>query len=295
MNKRSAKQTQPKGLTPGLYLVASPIGNAGDISARAIRILESAGCVYCEDTRRSRKLFAVLNIMPKRVLSAHAHNEEKAAIEIAARIQAGEAVAYISDAGMPLISDPGFALVRRLIEEKLFVTSIPGANAALTALQLSGLPAQPFLFAGFLPPREKERAAALQNLKNIPATLIFYEAPHRLLESLKSLLAALGNRPAALARELTKLYEEMLCGNLSALIETLGAREKILGECVIVVAPPEAESAKLYTEREIDALLKSALKKHSRRDAAALIAGKTGIKKRDLYQRLIEIGNEQKN
>jgi 16S rRNA (cytidine1402-2'-O)-methyltransferase len=291
MNKRKIKQTQP--LEPGLYLVASPIGNAGDISLRAAQILENADSVYCEDTSHSRILFARLGITPRQVFSAYAHNEEKAARDIAARIRQGEIVAYISDAGMPLISDPGFALVRRLIEEKLYVTSIPGANAALTALQLSGLPSQPFYFAGFLPPREKERAAALQNLKAIPATLIFYEAPHRLIDGLKSLLANLGDRPAALARELTKMHEELLRGSLSGLLANLEARAKILGECVIIVAPPAPEAAKTYTPKEIGALLKTALKSHSRRDAAALLAEQTGIKKRDLYRLLIEMDEEK--
>lgn len=278
-------------LSAGLYLVATPIGHAQDISLRALDVLDEADVIYCEDTRVSQKLFHMHGISFSRLKAAHAHNEEQAATAIVADIKKGMSVAYVSDAGLPLISDPGHVIVEKVLAEELPLTSIPGANAALTALQLSGLPAQPFYFVGFLPPKEKARGDALEALAKIPATLVFYEAPHRFAESLSSMAEALGNRRAAYARELTKLHEEVVRGHLPELAKSLSGKADVKGEIVVVVAPPEEE---VLDEKDIDAQLKAALKTLSPRDAAFDVAARTGLSKRALYQRILGLQKKEK-
>ncbi len=283
---KSQGETEKPGLEAGLYLVATPIGHAQDITLRALAVLSQADIVACEDTRVTRKLFTLHNITPKKLISVHAHNERKSAEDILAAIENGKSVAYVSDAGLPLISDPGHILVDYLIEKEAPITSIPGANAALTALQLSGLGSGAFYFAGFLPPKTGARQKALQILAHIDAVLIFYEAPHRLVDTLADMKNILGNRAGALARELTKKHEEILRGDLENLCTQLSTREKILGECVIVLGPPAAEEAP--SDDKVDALLKQALKTMSRRDAAHAVAEQTGLPKRVVYQRLLD-------
>jgi len=268
--------------SPGLYLVATPIGNLGDITLRALALLRHATVVACEDTRVTQKLLSAHGIAAAgRLVACHAHNARQMAERLALRIAGGASVALVSDAGTPLVSDPGFELVAACRARGLAVTALPGASAALTALQLSGLPAERFLFAGFLPPRAGPRQAAIEDLQAVPATLILYEAPHRLLATLGDLARLLGERPAAVARELTKLYEEVRRGSLPELAAHYAAAGPPKGEIVILVAPP-APAAPTGTA-ELTALLTAALARQSLRDAVAEVAQATGLPKRQVY------------
>lgn len=287
-SQKTEKQSKT-GLAPALYLVATPIGNASDITLRALAVLDAADAIFCEDTRVTQKLLAMHGITGKKLIAAHDHNEDAAAPKIAARIKDGEAVAYASDAGLPLISDPGARIVKTLLDEGLSITSLPGANAALTALQLSGLPATSFYFAGFLPVKTNARRDALAALAAIPATLIFYEAPHRLKESLADMLAVFGARPAVYARELTKRFEDIQRGALDTLCARAEEAEKIRGECVILVGAAQPGDTIKAPQDKVDAMLRDALKTLSPRDAAFDVATKTGLKKRDVYQRILEM------
>ena len=273
---------------PGLYLVATPIGNMGDITFRAVEILRGADLVACEDTRVTGKLMTRLGL-DRPLFAYHEHNAARAGAELIARLQQGAAVALVSDAGTPLLSDPGARLVADCIALGFAVTAAPGASAALTALQLSGLPAQSFLFAGFLPARAQARRQELRRLAMVPATLIFYESPNRLGESLADMAQVLGVRPAAVARELTKLYEEVVRGDLAHLAERYGAHPP-KGEVVVVVAPPgEAPPA---DEAELDRRLRDALDSGiSVKDAAALVAAETGFPRRELYGRALRLAH----
>jgi len=213
-----------------LFLVATPIGNLGDISQRAIDTLRNADIVACEDTRQTLKLLTHFGIQ-KPLTSYHDFNEREKAIELAGRIENGEVIAMVSDAGTPAISDPGFRLVRLCRERGIHVVSIPGANAAITALSASGLPSDQFLFVGFLPPRKSARREHLETLRTFHGTLIFYEGPHRIQAALEDIQDVFGDREACIGRELTKLHEEYLFGKLSEVRQ----RVKELGEFVIVV------------------------------------------------------------
>ncbi|MBI3418803.1 MAG: 16S rRNA (cytidine(1402)-2'-O)-methyltransferase, partial [Proteobacteria bacterium] len=279
-------------MQPGLYLVATPIGHAQDITLRALQVLRDADVLFCEDTRRLQKLLTIHGIKGKKLLAAHAHNEQVSAALIGEKIREGKSVAYASDAGLPLISDPGAAMVTYLAKEGLAVTSLPGANAALTALQLSGLPALPFTFVGFLPPKSSARKRALQSLKKLDSTVVFYEAPHRILETLEDLREVFGNREAALCRELTKMHEEVLRGKFEALSQILRNRASIKGEIVLVVNGAGLEEEEAIDQNEIDRLLLEARKTLSAKDAAAIMSGRTGLPKRELYQRLLHLHDE---
>ena len=274
-----------------LSLIATPIGNSQDITLRALKAFQDADIIFCEDTRQTQKLLMMHGITGKKLAAAHEHNESYAAQKILAEIKAGKNVAYASDAGLPLISDPGETIMQVMIDEGVAVTSIPGANAALTALQLSGLPPLPFYFAGFLPPKSKARKDALQALEHLPATLLFYEAPHRLCETLEDMQHVLGDRKAAYARELTKMHEEVQRGMLSDLIKQTADKERIKGECVIIVAPYIEGAAQNEHADDTDKLLLIALKTLSPRDAAFDVAAKTGQQRRALYQRILELKN----
>ena len=218
-----------------LYLVATPIGNLEDISLRALRVLAEVDLIACEDTRRTRKLLSSHNIS-KPMISYHEHNERERASELAAKLARGATIALVSDAGTPLVSDPGFHLVREAIERNITVTPIPGPSAITTALAASGLPIAEFTFAGFLPARRGARRARLREFAATRSTLIFYEAPHRIKAALEDALDVLGDRPAVIARELTKLHEEFIRGRLSDLVR--GAEQITLkGEMVLLIAP----------------------------------------------------------
>jgi 16S rRNA (cytidine1402-2'-O)-methyltransferase len=265
-------------LAPGLYLVATPIGNLADITLRALSVLARADVILCEDTRHSRTLLAHFRIeTPTRPY--HEHNAARERPRVLADLETGRRVALISDAGTPLISDPGFKLVRASLEAGHRVEALPGPSAALTALGVAGLPTDAFFFAGFLPPKSAARRARIAELKDIPATLVFFEAPSRVTETLADLSVVLGGREAALTRELTKLHEEVLRSPLPQLAEQL-AEKPIKGEAVIVVGPPQAGEV---TDDEIAALLEGALRQMSLRDAAKVVAEALGVPKTRVY------------
>jgi len=228
---------------PGrLLLVATPIGNLDDLSPRAARALAEADLVACEDTRHSGRLLAHLGVK-KRLVSLHEHNERKRVPELVAALARGETIAVVSDAGTPLLSDPGYPLVRAAIAAGATVEAIPGPSAILAALVASGLPPYPFTFAGFAPPKAGKRRTFYRRLGGLGHTVVVYESPHRLVASLDDALAELGaDRPAALARELTKLHEEIVRGSLGELAAWAGER-KLLGELVLVIGADSAESA----------------------------------------------------
>jgi 16S rRNA (cytidine1402-2'-O)-methyltransferase len=223
-------------LVPGLYLVATPIGNLADVTLRALLVLATADEVYCEDTRQSQKLLARFGI-ERRLGIYHEHNAERERPRLMSRLADGRTVALISDAGMPLISDPGFKLARHAIEEGHSVFALPGASATLTALAVSGLPTDCFHFAGFLPSKSGARRSRIEDLAQVSATLILFEAPPRLADSLQDMAEVLGDRPAAVARELTKLHEEIKRGPLSALA-AWAKTHPLKGEIVVVIGPP---------------------------------------------------------
>lgn len=267
-------------LPAGLYVVATPIGHLGDISLRALITLLNADRIACEDTRVSGGMLAKYGIK-KPLLPYHDHNAEAANPKILTHIHNGEAIALISDAGMPLISDPGFNLVRACREEAIPVTVIPGANAALTALAGAGLPTDEFHFAGFMPPKTVARQKTIMELAHLPGTLLLYEAPQRLAASLADLAKILGpERQASVARELTKLFEETRRGSLGELAEFY-ATQDVKGEIVLAIAP--ASKAAAPTANDVEDLLREALKTQTVRDAAATVSTATGVKKNEVY------------
>ncbi len=225
-----------------LLLVATPIGNLGDLSARARAAFEAADLVACEDTRRTGRLLSQLGIA-KPLRSLHEHNERRRLPQLIAALEEGRVVVLASDAGTPLVSDPGYLLVREAAARGIAVEAVPGPSALLAALVVSALPPLPFTFAGFPPPKKGGRRAFYRRWAGLGHTLVFFESPHRLLASLADALAELGDRPAAVCRELTKLHEEVLRGPLSALLADLEARPALKGEFVVVVGPPARRSS----------------------------------------------------
>jgi 16S rRNA (cytidine1402-2'-O)-methyltransferase len=269
-------------LSPGLYIVATPIGNLGDISLRALSVLARADLIAAEDTRHSRKLLTHFGISGE-LAPYHEHNAAKERPRLISRIKAGQSVALISDAGTPLISDPGYKLVREAMDQDLMVTSIPGASATLAALTMSGLPTDTFLFAGFLPPKSGPRKSRLEQLQDVPATLVFFEASSRLGKALADMALVLGPRAAVVAKELTKLHEALARGTLTELAAGFTADEELKGEFVIVVAPPSPKETKMG-DAEILAELKLALKRGSFRDAVRNVAEARGLKRARVYE-----------
>lgn len=276
-------------LPGGLYLVATPIGNAADITLRALDVLARADLVLCEDTRVTGKLMAMHGLKPH-LGAYHEHNAAKMRPQVLARLAAGAAVALASDAGTPLVSDPGYRLVGRALEAGLRVVPIPGASAVLAALTASGLPSDAFLFAGFLPVKNGARRARLEELKAAPATLIFFESPRRLADTLAAMSDVLGDRPAAIGRELTKTFEEFRTERLAALAAHYAAADTPKGEVVICVGPPVPGGA---DEHDIDRLLLSLAAEMPASKAAGEAARMTGAKKPDLYRRLLELREEK--
>ena len=270
-------------------VVATPIGNLGDFTGRAVDCLSDAAVVACEDTRVTAKLLSAYGIRTPMV-AYHEHNAARMRPQLIERLKQGQIVALVSDAGTPLVSDPGYKLVEAAIAENIPVTAAPGASALLTALVLSGLPSDRFLFAGFLPPKGPARRTEIRALSAVPATLIFYEAPQRLAKVLADLLAVLGPRQAAVARELTKRFEEVRRGPLDALAAHYAAADQPKGEIVIMVGPPQAGPAGGdMTDADIDAALESALATHSVREAASLVAAETGLPRRTVYARALKL------
>lgn len=272
-----------------LYLVATPIGNLEDITLRALRILREVDLIACEDTRQTRKLLEHYGIH-KPTVSYHEHNEAARAEELVEKLRQGARVALVSDAGTPLVSDPGYRLVSRAIEAGIPIEPIPGPSALLAALSASGLPTDSFRFGGFLPHRQSARRKLLASLESESATVIFYEAPHRILETLADIEELLGDRPVVLARELTKIHQEFLRGTAAELRRLLAARRGVKGEITLLIgkaAPPaersaaEPETAELHAE--VEALTARGL---SRTEAIKAVARRHGVGKRELYRRL---------
>jgi 16S rRNA (cytidine1402-2'-O)-methyltransferase len=275
------------GLAPGLHLVATPIGNLGDVTLRALWVLRNVDRILCEDTRVTGRLLARFGITTP-LDPYHDHNADRVRPAVLEALRRGERLALVSDAGTPLVSDPGFKLVRAAMAEALPVTAAPGASAAMTALILSGLPPDVFLFAGFLPPRSTARRRALGEWTGLAATLVFFEGPSRLAASLADMAEILGDREAAVARELTKRHEEIRRGLLSELAAHYRAAGAPRGEAVIVVGPRESAQA-LMPDGDIDNRLRALLSEHSLRDAVARLAGETGLARRALYDRALAL------
>lgn len=281
--------------TGQLVLVATPVGNLADISQRALDTLRMADAILCEDTRVTTKLLRHYGIS-NQLIPLHDHNEQDRTPALIDRLQQGQRLALVSDAGTPIVSDPGYRLVRAAQEEGIAITSLPGANAAVTALTLSGLPPIPFMFLGF-PPRGDARRQHFATLRaveqaGLAATLIWYESPHRLLETLRTQKQVFGaDRPAAVGRELTKHFEEMVRGTLAELIahfEDTAPR----GEITLLLGPPAEEDT---GAQELDQVLQDALKSHSVKDAAALVAGIVNLPKRTVYNRALELARQNRD
>jgi 16S rRNA (cytidine1402-2'-O)-methyltransferase len=276
-------------IAPGLHVVAVPIGAARDLTLRGLDILAGADLVAAEDTRTARKLLDIHGIRrdPRTILPYHDHNGAAMRPRLLAALAEGRSVALVSEAGTPLVADPGFQLVRAAVAAGHPVTAAPGASALLAALAVAGLPTDRFLFAGFPPPKAAARRKAMAELAAVPATLVFYESPKRLAASLADMAGALGAaRPAAICRELTKRFEEVRRGALGDLAAEAAAGPEPRGEIVVVIGPPEAQA--VGAER-LDAELRAALARGSIRDAAAEVAALLRLPRREVYARALEL------
>lgn len=280
-------------LAPALYLVATPIGNARDVSLRALDVLSSVAVIACEDTRVTAKLLAIHGI--RRPLARYdEHTAERAGPQLIARIRSGEAVALASDAGTPLISDPGGRLVGECIAAGIDVVAIPGPSAVLTALAVAGLPTGRFLFAGYLPPKTAGRRRELAELAAIPATLVLLEAPHRLAEALADAAEMLGPRPATVARELTKHFEEIVRGTLPELAARYATAGTPKGEITLVIGPPLPATI-VVSDADVDTRLREALVGLPPGEAAAQVAAVTGRSRRAVYARALALRRAAKD
>ena len=280
-------KAEAEPLAPGLHIVATPIGNLRDISFRALATLAAADAILAEDTRTSKTLLAHYGISTP-LLPYHEHNAAQMRPKVLAKLREGGKLALISDAGTPLVSDPGYKLVAELVAEGLPVTGIPGPSAVLAALVLAGLPTDRFFFEGFLPPKSGGRRTRLTELAAIPGSLVFFESPRRLAEMLGDAAAVLGARPGAVARELTKFYETVRRGTLPELAAHYDGEEEARGEIVVIIGPPGA--ADLVTSDEaIDERLRTAMTKVSLKEAVAQVAAETGQPRRKVYARALEL------
>jgi 16S rRNA (cytidine1402-2'-O)-methyltransferase len=279
------RELSPRPLAPALYLVATPIGNLGDVTLRALETLAAADLIACEDTRVTARLLERYGIRTA-LTPYHDHNAAAARPKILARLRDGGAVALVSDAGTPLVSDPGYRLVRAAHDEGIAVTAIPGPSAVLAALSLAGLPTDRFFFEGFLPPKEAARRARIAELARIPATLVLFESGPRMADALAALAEGLGDRSAAVCRELTKLHEEIRRDTLVALARGYAEGGETRGEFVLVIAPPEARAA---SAEEIDELLRQALRTQTVKDAVGAVAAATGEPRAQVYRRALAL------
>jgi 16S rRNA (cytidine1402-2'-O)-methyltransferase len=287
-----AAEAEP--LAPGLYVVATPIGNLADISIRALMTLAAADAVLAEDTRVTKRLLAHYGISTP-LVSYHEHSGESVRDRVIARLREGAALAVVSDAGTPLVSDPGYRLVEAAIAENLPVIPIPGASAALAALVVAGLPTDRFFFEGFLPAKSGARRSRLAELADLPGTLVLYEAPHRLTESLADAAEVLGPRPAAVARELTKYFETVRRGTLAELAAAYAGEATPKGEIVLLIGAASGEARAAEIEAGLDDRIRAALAHHSIKDAAALVAAETGSPKREVYGRALALAKEKES
>lgn len=275
-------------LSAGLYFVSTPIGSARDITLRALDVLASADVLVAEDTRSLKKLLMIHGVPlgDRPVWSYHDHSKDRDRERVLDRINSGESVAYASEAGTPLVADPGYALSRAVIDADLPVTAAPGATAAVTALTLSGLPTDKFFFVGFLPPAKVAREKAIAELRDVPGTLIFYESAKRVHGMFNDLCEVLGrDRKAALCRELTKTFEEVLRGTLAEVVDQLDGRD-LKGECVVLVARADEDNA---NDDDVEAALLAALETMRVKDAATAVAGAMGRPRREVYQLALEL------
>jgi 16S rRNA (cytidine1402-2'-O)-methyltransferase len=282
---RLRRAAQP--VAPGLYVTATPIGNASDLTLRALDVLRGVDVVLCEDTRVTARLFAIYGLTT-RLMPYHDHNAAEMRPRVLERLARGERVALVSDAGTPLISDPGYKLVRAARQAGHPVTAVPGTSATLAALTVSGLPTDRFFFEGFLPPKRAARQSRIDAIATVPATLVLFETGPRLADALADLAARLGARQASVCRELTKLHEEVRSGDLPGLAAEYTSAPAPRGEIVVVVAPPDPAAQRL-DEREIDALVAAALGRMSVKDAASEVAAATGHPRRAIYQRALAL------
>lgn len=274
----------------GLYIVATPIGNLADISSRAREILQKADVIACEDTRVTRKLFSLIGIgADKEFITYQNYNEEQQSPLLLQKLNEGKCIALVSDAGSPLISDPGYKIVRKCRENGIYVSAIPGCCAVITALQLSGLPTNRFMFAGFIPNKEKARIDLFNELKNIDTTLVFYETANRLLKTLEAMKTCFGNREIAVARELTKMYEECRSGTAAELIGSFTEKEP-KGEMVVMVAPPQEKTGDDF---DLTAALSERLDKMPLKTAVKEVVELSRQNKNDIYALALKIKDEK--
>ncbi len=274
-------------LACGLYIVATPIGNLGDITVRALATLAAADAILAEDTRTSKVLLKAYGISTP-LIAYHEHNAAQVRPQILSRLKQGQALALISDAGTPLVSDPGYKLVGDLVSEKLPLTAVPGPSAVLAALVVAGLPTDRFFFEGFLPPKAGARRQRLHELAQIPGTLVFFESPRRMAECLGDMAAVFGNRAAVMARELTKHFETVRRGTLDDLGREFADAPTPKGEVVLLVGPPGALDSG-SAEASLDEKLLAALATYSLKDAATIVSQASGLPRRRVYARAIEI------
>ncbi len=274
-------------LAAGLYLVSTPIGNLGDMTLRSLNALATADMIYCEDTRVTPRLLERFGIKNK-LKPYHDHNSDAAGAAIMAAIQSGQVVALVSDAGTPLISDPGFALVRDCVAAGLKVEALPGASALLPALQLSGLPTDRFTFLGFLPQKKNERLKMLADIDDRAETVALYETPHRIVDALEDIAKVLGDRPLSVSREISKLHEETLRGTAAKIASVLSAKPSIKGEFVIIIGARE-KSPESLTDDDIIKEIETALLDHPSSKAASILSRKLGLPREDIYARILTL------
>jgi len=278
-------------LAPGLYIVATPIGNLADVTLRALETLAAADLIACEDTRITARLLERYGIRTP-LTPYHDHNAAAARPKLLKRMAEGAAVALVSDAGTPLVSDPGYKLVRAAQDMELGVTAVPGASAVLAALAVAGLPTDRFFFEGFLPVKDAARRERIGALARIPATLVLFETGPRVAAALAALAAALPGRAAAICRELTKLYEEVRRGDLGVLARDYAEGAETRGEFVIVIAPPD-EASQDSSAEQIDALLRQALRTQTLKDGVDAVTQATGAPRREVYRRALALARER--
>ena len=274
-----------EALPAALYLVPTPIGNLKDVTLRALEVLAAADVIYCEDTRVTVKLLERYGIRNS-LKPCHDHNEARVAKDIVAAVEDGRAIALASDAGTPLLSDPGFAVVREAIAHGIRIEALPGASALLPGLQLSALPSDAFTFLGFLPQKKTERRKLLESVKDRRETLIVYESPHRIVEALEDIAAVMGSRALSVSREISKLHEETLRGPSPAIAEELAHRASIKGEFVLVIGG--ATEQPQASDEEIDAAIAAALKDNSASKSAGLVAKQLNVPRDDIYARILK-------
>ncbi len=288
-----SRRARASKLAPGLYVVATPLGNLGDITRRAAEVLTAVDLVACEDTRVTGRLFQALGLSPPRLVRYDDHAGEGTRAMLLEQLREGKVVALVSDAGTPLVADPGYRLVRAAHDAGLRVMTVPGPSAMIAALSIAGLPSDRFLCSGFLPQRSGARRKALGELAAVPATLVIPEAPHRLAESLADMATVLGPREAVVARELTKLFEETRRGTLDALAAHYAGSGPPKGEIVVVIGPP-GESDRQAEAATLDERLVRALETESVRDAAATVAAATGLPRRQVYARALDLARSRR-